>query len=170
MNNANLLKNDYARDQHFIFEGMKRLPGQLSGAIISLKNRLVYADNKSEAVKLFYVDFKTAYEEKNDALLMSYLSDDWEAGDGTTLYDVEEYFRNMFTVFDEIRLEMTNFQVQKQDEKIYRVSYDLLITGRIYNENMTHEEKSSVTEEVIVLPDKKIKISRTPQGRFWYVN
>ena len=86
---ADLLKNEYYKDRTYINNGILHLPDQLSGAISVLKNRLANADNKSEAVNLFYVDFKTAYEEKNDSLPMSCLSDGWEAGDGTTPFDVE---------------------------------------------------------------------------------
>ncbi|MBN2418528.1 MAG: hypothetical protein JXL81_04030 [Deltaproteobacteria bacterium] len=167
---ANMDKNQYAQDIRFINDGMRRLPEQLSNALSAVKKRLLNYDDNTEAVKGFYEEFKHAYEDKNDSGLMSFLSDQWEAGDGTTLYDVEEYFRNMFTVFDEIRLELTNMKVEKGGSGTYRVSYELLITGRIFSENITHKEKSSVFEEVSVSSDNKMKITRTPEGRFWYVN
>lgn len=166
---ANLDRGDYAVDIRFINDGMRRLPEELSNALSAVKTRLLNFDDKTEAVKQFYETFKRAYEDKNDSGLMNCLSDQWEAGDGTTLYDVEEYFRNMFTVFDEIKLDITNMRVEKSGGETYRVSYDLLITGRIFADNMTHNEKSSVFEEVTATGGK-IKISRTPEGRFWYVN
>ncbi len=167
---ANLDRGEYATDIKFINDGLGRLPEQFYSAIDAIRSRLQNYGDKTEAVKGFYAQFKAAYEEKNESRLMNCLSDQWEAGDGTTLYDVEEYFRNMFTVFDEIRLDITNLRVEKSGAETYRVSYDLLITGRIYAENMTHTEKSSVMEEVTVTDDNKIKITRTPEGRFWYVN
>jgi hypothetical protein len=166
---ANLDRGEYGSDIHYINDGMRRLPEQLDRALSAVKSRLMNFDDSTEAVKQFYETFKRAYEDKNDSGLMNCLSDQWEAGDGTTLYDVEQYFRNMFTVFDEIKLDITNMKVEKSGGSTYRVSYELLITGRIFSENMAHKEKSSVFEEVTV-NGGKIKISRTPEGRFWYVN
>jgi hypothetical protein len=166
---ANMDRGEYANDMKYINDGIRILPEQLISAIDAIKTRLANYDDKTEAVKRFYDQFKAAYEARNESGLMNCLSDQWEAGDGTTLSDVEDYFRNMFTVFDEIRLDITNMKVEKSGGETYRVSYDLLITGRIFADNMTHKEKSSVFEEVTV-SDGKIKISRTPEGRFWYVN
>ena len=61
-------------------------------------------------------------------------------------------------------------KVEKTGEDVYRVSYTLNITGRIYMDNIVHEERSSVVEEVRVSDDNRVKIMRTPEGRFWYVN
>lgn len=167
---VNKLKGEYIKDWSFIKSGLQRLLGQLVEAMSALDSRIKNYDDKSEVIKLFYDDFKKAYEEKNDSGLMNCLSDEWEAGDGTTLYDVEDYFRNMFTVFDDIRLDITNMKIEKVSAGTYRVFYNLLITGRIFSENIVHEEKSSVNEEVRVSGSGKVRITRTPEGRFWYVN
>lgn len=116
----------------------------------------------------FYDQFKQAYERKNDSRLMSFLDDRWSAGDGTSLYDVEDYFRNMFRVFDEIRLDMRGLRVEFIGDGRYRASYDLTIIGRIYAHNMEHSEKSSVMEELGTDRSGRLKIIRTPQGRFWH--
>lgn len=122
-----------------------------------------------QPVRAFYSQFKQAYERKNDAKLISFLGDDWSAGDGTTLYDVEDYFRNMFTVFDEIRLEINDLQVEPLENGRLRASYSLLIIGKIYAVGITREEKSSVVEDLEVESSGRMKIINTPQGRFWYV-
>ncbi len=161
---ANLDRGDYATDIKFIDDGLKRLPEQFYNSIDAIKARLLNFGDKTEAIKQFYARFKAAYEEKNESGLMNCLSDQWEAGDGTTLYDVEEYFRNMFTVFDEIRLDITNMRVEKSGESTYRVSYELLITGRIFAENMTHNEKSSVMEEVTVTDNNRVRYPEPPKA------
>jgi hypothetical protein len=120
------------------------------------------------AINEFYDKFKQAYEYKNDAELLSYLSDDWTAGDGTTLYDVEDYFRNMFDVFDDIRVNISGMNIEPLGDNKFKVSYDMLIIGRIYAAGISRKEKSSVVEEV-AFDGKKVRITRTPQGRFWYV-
>jgi len=116
----------------------------------------------------FYDQFKQAYERKNDSRLMSFLDDKWSAGDGTTLYDVEDYFRNMFRVFDEIRLDVRGLRVEQINDGRYLASYDLTIIGRIYAHNLEHAEKSSVVEEIGPDRSGRMKIMRTPQGRFWH--
>ncbi|OPL10978.1 MAG: hypothetical protein AVO38_16120 [delta proteobacterium ML8_D] len=120
------------------------------------------------AINAFYDKFKQAYEYQNDAELLSYLSDDWSAGDGTTLYDVEDYFRNMFNVFDDIRVDISGINIEFLGGDKFKVSYDMLIIGRIYAAGITRKEKSSVVEEVI-FDGNLVRITRTPQGRFWYV-
>lgn len=123
-----------------------------------------------QLVKDFYAQFKEAYEAKNDSRLMSLLSDNWEAGDGTTLFDVESYFRNMFTVFDEIQVDIRNLRVESMGSNQCRVHYELEITGRVYADDLTHQERSDVVEELEVTDNGRVRIVRTPQGRFWYTN
>jgi len=117
----------------------------------------------------FYREFRTAYEGRNDSHLISFLGDDWESGDGTTLADLQGYLRNSFSVFDEIRYTQSNLQVLPSPQGVYRVSYDLAITGKIYAENLTHEEKSTVSEELAFDGRGRLRIVRTIGGRFWSV-
>lgn len=123
-----------------------------------------------QLVKDFYARFEEAYEAKNDSRLMSLLSDDWEAGDGTTLFDVESYFRNMFTVFDEIQVDIRNLRVESMGSDQCRVRYELEITGRVYADGLVHQEQSDVVEELAGFDGGRVRIARTPQGRFWYSN
>ena len=147
-----------------------QLSSDLHAAKARLKNLSTRPQDRSAEIQDFYVQFKEAYEAKNDAQLMSLLSDGWEAGDGTTLFDVESYFRNMFTVFDDIRVEIRNLRAETAGGNRFRVSYDLEITGRVFADDLKHQEQSSVVEEVEVFDNGRIRIVRTPQGRFWYPN
>jgi hypothetical protein len=140
--------------------------GQLSPEDVEVRNFL----NDKLQIQSFYQKFSEAYEAKNDSGLMGCLDDDWSAGDGTTLADVQDYFRNMFSVFDQIQLKMGDLRIEQNGPNAgYLVSYELSITGHIFAENLKHEEKSSVTEIVTVDSTGRIKIARTPQGQFWLV-
>ncbi len=49
------------------------------------------------------------------------------------------------------------------------VTYDVAITGRIFENNLKREEKSSVAEQVMADAKGKCQITKTLQGKFWYV-
>lgn len=121
------------------------------------------------AIREFYNLFKQAYESRREDKVMGFISDDWEAGDGTTLADLEENIGRSFRVFDQIRYNMQNLKIEKQTEGTYRVSYDVTITSRMFAKNIKHEEKSTVNEEVVLDQSGKVKVVRTLSGRFWYV-
>jgi hypothetical protein len=120
-------------------------------------------------IKAFYDKFKSAYESKNDSQVMSFISDEWSAGDGTTLSDLQENLRNSFSVFNEIRYNISNLNIEKLPDGNYKVTYDVTITGRIYENNIKHEEKSLVSEIVVIDKSGKVKIFKTLSGRFWYI-
>jgi len=123
-----------------------------------------------QLIKDFYNKFKTYYyESRNDSQVMSLLSDEWSAGDGTTLSDLQENLRNSFNVFNEIRFNISNLNIEKSSDGKYKVSYDVTITGRIYENNIKHEEKSSVSELVVIDSSGRVRIYRTLNGRFWYI-
>ncbi len=123
-----------------------------------------------DKIREFYQAFKGAYESRNDVQLMSFVGDEWQAGDGTTLSDLEEHLRNSFTVFDDIRFNLSNLTIHRIAPNRYAVNYDIVITGKIFENNITREEKTTVDEEVSVdYATGKIRISRTLNGRFWYM-
>lgn len=118
----------------------------------------------------FYSQFKSAYESRNDSLVMSFLGDSWSAGDSTTFADLQNNLRRTFKTFDEVRFNIQNLKIEPVGTDVFRISYDVTITSRIYKRNIKHEEKSSVVEEVTLdTSSKKAKISRTISGRFWYI-
>ena len=131
------------------------MPGQDASIIASIRD--------------FYTRFKQAYESKNDSQVMGFIGDDWQSGDGTTLSDLQVNLNRSFKTFDEIRYNLQNIQINRRLEGIYNVSYDVTITSRIFKRNLKHEEKSSVTEEVVIDRSGKAKITKTLNGRFWYV-
>lgn len=125
--------------------------------------------NEVREIKGFYDKFKHAYEGKNDSQVAAMISDDWQAGDGSTISDLQVNLRRTFKVFDEIRYNIQNLSVTPGTDGRYNVSYDVTITSRIYKRNLKHEEKSSIQEEVTIDHSGKPKISKTLGGRFWYV-
>lgn len=127
------------------------------------------AEANLSLVKDFYTRFKEAYEARNDSKVVSMISDQWQAGDGSTLSDLQTTLRRTFKTFDEIRYNIQNLSVTPGENGHYRVAYDVTITSRIYKRNLKHEEKSSINEEVTIDGSGKAKISRTLGGRFWYV-
>lgn len=123
---------------------------------------------QAQLIKDFYNRFKQAYESRNDSLVMSFIGDEWSAGDGTTLSDLRLNLSRSFRTFDEIRYHIQNLNVTPSSEGKFIVSYDLTISSRIFRRNIKHEEKSTVNEEVMLDRSGKVKITRTLNGRFWY--
>ncbi|MBU2481568.1 MAG: hypothetical protein KJ760_10810, partial [Proteobacteria bacterium] len=75
-----------------------------------------------------YEKFKQAYESRNDSQVLSFMGDDWEAGDGTTLSDLQQNLNRTFTMFDEVKYSIQNLAVTPRSEGLYMVSYDVTIT------------------------------------------
>lgn len=147
--------------------------GNMSGSLHEAKAKLkqlmdAQAVDRSAEFKEFYDKFKQAYETRNDSRLMGLIADSWSSGDGTTVDDLREHFHNMFSVFNEIRVTITNLKGESIGDGLYRVSYDITIKGRIFANRIEHEEKSSVTEELQV-NSRGTKIVKTLEGKFWYV-
>jgi hypothetical protein len=120
-------------------------------------------------IRAFYDKFKQEYESRNDSRIVSMISDNWQAGDGSTLADLQVNLRRTFRVFDEIRYNIQNLSVTPGQDGRYNVSYDVTITSKIYKRNLKHEEKSSIHEEVTIDRFGKTKISKTLGGKFWTV-
>jgi hypothetical protein len=153
---------------------MKGIQEKLNAYIAACARRMAEAEQKKASasvalVKDLYTRFKEAYEERNDSRVISMISDGWQAGDGTTLSDLQATLRRTFKTFDEIRYNIQNLSITPGQDGRYIVSYDVTITSRIYKRNLKHEEKSSINEEVTIEKSGKAKISRTLGGRFWYV-
>ncbi|MDL2286595.1 hypothetical protein LJC24_04095 [Desulfococcaceae bacterium OttesenSCG-928-F15] len=128
---------------------------------------------KGEAqIREFYNTFKKNYEDKRENRLIAVLDDRWQAEDGSTLEDVEDHFRNMFTVYNVIRYEFSGMRVEphRTKENEYWVSYTLVIKGENYDMGIKREEKSDVRELVRIDSSGKIKVIQTVDGRFYYIN
>ena len=122
-----------------------------------------------QSVKDLYRQFKSAYENRNEPLVMSFISDQWRAGDGTILNELSRYLRDSFKVFNQIKYDISNLRITKIDKGLFAANYDLKITGRIFEMNIKHEENSQVNEEVVIDERGRAKIIRTMTGRFWQV-
>ena len=122
----------------------------------------------SQEIKDFYQQFKTTYESRDDSRIMSFMGDDWEAGDGTTLADMQVNLSRMFRKFDELKMTIDNLQIFPIAQG-FMVNYDVTISSRIYNKNLRHQEKSSVREQVSFGENGKPRIVKTLNGRYWFV-
>lgn len=133
---------------------------------------LTDAQNKRDpglaVVRKMYEDFRNAYESRNPSKVMSFIADDWSAGDGTSASDLEEQFNRIFRLFDEIKVELTGLQIVNDGNGMYTASYNMAIRSKIYKKNIKHEEDSSVYEHVEVNGDAA-KIKKTEAGGYWNV-
>lgn len=120
-----------------------------------------------QKIKTLYADFKAAYEQMDEYQLVDFLSQNWDSGDETTLTDLEDNFRNMFSVYDSIEYSISNLNVSKKSKDVFVASYEVTISGQNFDMDITRIEKSSVSEEIIFENDIP-KINRTLSGRFWY--
>lgn len=122
-----------------------------------------------EKINAFYQTFKEAYENKNEAQVMNLISGNWSSGDGTTLMDMEDNLRNMFNVFDDLQYNISGLSIQPAGAGIYNVSYSATIRGTIFDNDLNHEEVSSVTEQVIIDSSGQPKIYKTLGGGYWSI-
>ncbi len=121
-----------------------------------------------QKIEDFYRDFKEAYESKDEGRVVSFLSSDWTSASGGDISDMEDNLNRTFRVFDEIEYDISGLNIQPMGENRYRVSYNLNIAGQIYDDDITHKEKSSVQEEVLV-KNGKVEIEKTLGGRYWSI-
>lgn len=126
-------------------------------------------ENFDKFISDFYSDFKSAYERRNLSLVLRMISDEWTAPDGTDKTELEENLRRVFKTYNEITYNITNLKIEKKSQNIYKVSYNLEIKSRIYKNNQTYIEKSSVEEDLEYVKDKgRFIIRKTTSGRFWF--
>ena len=123
-----------------------------------------------EAIESLYTSFAQNYSNRDFSGIMSLIADDWESSsDGTTLMDLEETLENSFSIFDEVQCSIYSLNITKITKNRYRTTYVINIKGFIYDEDIEHTEKSSVSEEVIIL-DGTPKIFKTLSGKYWNKN
>lgn len=121
-------------------------------------------------IEEFYARFRKAYENQQESTLLGYIADDWDCGDGTTLQDLEDNFRNMFTLYDTLRYEISGLQLYTtREDGVFEADYRLKITGSSFSMDIKREEESSV-RELVSVKGNSVKIKRTLEGFFWYRN
>jgi len=125
-------------------------------------------DPGAAIVRKMYADFAQAYQGRNAAKVMQFIAEDWTAGDGTAAADLEEQFRNIFRVYDEITVSITGLQVVNNSPGSYAASYNMAIKSRIYKKNIRREENSSVYETVAV-EGNSARIKKTESGGYWEI-
>jgi len=142
-------------------------PGKQASSNSSAGNTPEIDRAELNAIRNLYEKFKSAYENQDEYELVSLVSENWGADDGTTISDLEDNLRNMFSVYDSVQYRISDFNVQKKSSDLFIVSYNVTITGQIFDTNIIRKEKSSVAEEV-VFENNVPKIGKTLSGRFWY--
>jgi len=151
-------------------EQKKKQAEQQATAAVPQPSPYEPSETDRKIIEEFYAKFKTAYEAQQENVLLGYISDDWDCGDGTTLQDLEDNFRNMFTLYDALKYEISGLQIKADREAgIFDVSYRLKITGSSFSMDIRREEESSV-RELILVKGNSVKIKRTLNGFFWYRN
>lgn len=129
--------------------------------------RSFLATNQPSLIQELYQRFAQEYSNKNLSSLMSLLSDGWmSSSDGTTIMDLEETLGNSFSIFNEIKCEISSLYITHVGIDIYHVNYTITIQGENYENDIKHIEKSSVSEEVKFIEGKP-KISQTLSGKYW---
>ncbi|MDD5348383.1 MAG: hypothetical protein PHT59_07210, partial [Candidatus Omnitrophica bacterium] len=116
-------------------------------------------------VKELYNQLKQAYESKSTSGVARCLSSQWGSSDGGSVSDLQRNLQKIFTMFDEVKFNIQNMQINKVNETKYKVSYDVTIMSKIYKKNLKHEEKSSINEEVTIDQSGQPKISKTLGGK-----
>lgn len=124
--------------------------------------------NNNRIIAFYEENFRQAYESKNESQVMSLIHDDWSAAGGVTLFDLEDNLRNMYNVFDDIQYQLSGLKISKAGKNLYNVSYTATIRGQIYENDLHHEEISTVTEQVLIVGDK-IQIYKTLNGNYWSI-
>ena len=128
----------------------------------------ISANDNIEIIIAFYDAFKQAYEAKNESQVMSFIADDWTAAGGVSLFDLEDNLRNMYNVFDDIQYSISGLSINHQaGQNIYNVSYSVTIRGVIFDNDLIHEEVSSVREQIRIDGNGKPEIYKTLGGNYW---
>lgn len=145
--------------------GSMQQPGMGPMASVQGAGSVAKAVDMTPKVKELYNQLKQAYESKNTSGVVRCLSSQWGSSDGGSVSDLQRNLQKTFTMFDEVRFNIQNLQVNKVNETKYKVTYDVTITSKIYKKNLKHEEKSSINEEVTIDQSGQPKISRTLGGK-----
>jgi hypothetical protein len=115
-------------------------------------------------VKELYNKFKEGYQSKNDSMVVGCLSSQWTGSDGASISDVQKALRNTFKKFDQVQYNITNLNITYQSGNTFKASYNVSITGRIFANNLKHEEQSSINDLVTIDDKGTAKITKTISG------
>lgn len=120
----------------------------------------------SAQVKALYQSFINAYARGDVRALLSLLAPDWQGGDGSDIYDVEQYLTNSFRVFERIQYRISGFSARPSADGGMQVVYNVKITGQNSRQRLQHEETAKIVEQVALI-DGKPRIIRTISGSQW---
>ncbi|MCD4688860.1 MAG: PASTA domain-containing protein [Desulfuromonadaceae bacterium] len=141
------------------------------GAIVPNKSMNVKLSQPGpEIISAFtalYNNFKAAYESKDEYAVSALISGDWGSSDGNSISDLEDNLHNMFSVFDDIEYSLSGLSISEIGTNLYNVGYSVTIRGTIFDNDLTHEEVSAVTEQIIIDSSGQAKIHKTLGGNYW---
>lgn len=154
----------YEQQFYYIAEMVRNLKLQQKG-----RQAGAQYEQQVKKINQLYERFEDAYESKNESAVMSLISDNWSAADGATLFDLEDNLHNMYNVFDDIQYQISGLSIEETEAHTFNVTYKVNITGVIYDNDLTHEEVSLVTEQVTVDSDGQARITKTLAGNYWSI-
>ncbi|MEF3279792.1 MAG: hypothetical protein K6357_02345 [Elusimicrobiota bacterium] len=125
-------------------------------------------DDQEELIKRLYEEFKDAYQSKSVSKLINLVDEDWVSPEGENVSDLRDHFSRIFSLFNEIKLNISDFHIIKNNDNTYTVNYLIDITSKIYSKNIKRVEKSSVSE-IIIFKNNKPKIFKTQNGSYWLI-
>ncbi len=145
-----------------------RFSKRISKPAVSKRKLVKLSSENDRKIRDFYKNFKEAYEAKDENSVISFLASDWTSASDGDLSDMEDNLNRTFRIFDEIEYRIANLNIQPIGGDRYRVSYNLNIIGQIYDNDITHEEKSSVQEDILI-KNGKVEIEKTVGGQYWSI-
>ncbi len=125
------------------------------------------AEQHRDAVRALYGEFRQAYEDQDEVALIDLIDGEWSAEGGTTRDDLEETLANSFAAFDTITCGISGLQIKDAGANVYEASYVITIVGEILENDIRHEERSSVLERLRVDAKGRVRITKTITGRYW---
>lgn len=123
---------------------------------------------KNNYIKKLYDDLKSGYETKSISKIISLLDSSWASPEGEGIEELREHLTNIFKVFNEIKFNITNLQVNQNPDGTFTAHYSLEMISKIYSKNIKRVENSTVSEK-IKIEDGKAKIIKTETGSYWLV-
>lgn len=123
---------------------------------------------KNNYIKKLYDDLKSGYETKSISKIISLLDSSWASPEGEGIEELREHLTNIFKVFNEIKFNITNLQVNQNPDGTFTAHYSLEMISKIYSKNIKRVENSTVSEK-IKIEDGKAKIIKTETGNYWLI-
>lgn len=121
------------------------------------------AADSTPQIREMYQRLAEAYQRKDLRGMTKYIAGNWQGAGGSSVADLESALSSSFRTFDTIQFQVQGLQIQKSGAVEYRVTYQTSLTAKIGKTNQQRQEKSAITDTVVVGADGP-KITRTAGG------